>query len=135
MSALVPGGFPKAVRRLIELIHSEDERVALMQPIKFMTVLGARLEYDPNAKGAQRRRRGIASRVRDGEEQPPFRYKDEGTLATIGRHAAIVAFCRERLAKYKVPVRLDIRSASEFRRTPTGKVHKASYARSWRLTP
>jgi NADH dehydrogenase len=34
----------------------------------------------------------IASRVRDREKPPPFRYKDEGTLATIGRHAAIADF-------------------------------------------
>jgi fatty-acyl-CoA synthase len=38
--------------------------------------------------------------------------------------ASIVAFCRERLASYKVPTRLAIRSASEFPRTPTGKIHK-----------
>jgi fatty-acyl-CoA synthase len=38
--------------------------------------------------------------------------------------ASILAFCRERLASYKVPVRLAIRSASEFPRTPTGKIHK-----------
>lgn len=38
--------------------------------------------------------------------------------------AAILAFCRERLAGYKVPVRLAIRSAAEFPRTPTGKIHK-----------
>jgi fatty-acyl-CoA synthase len=38
--------------------------------------------------------------------------------------ASIVGFCRERLASYKVPVRLAIRSAAEFPRTPTGKIHK-----------
>jgi fatty-acyl-CoA synthase len=38
--------------------------------------------------------------------------------------AAIVAFCRERLASYKVPTRLVIRTASEFPRTATGKIHK-----------
>lgn len=38
--------------------------------------------------------------------------------------AAIVAFCRERLASYKVPTRLDIRAAAEFPRTATGKIHK-----------
>ena len=37
---------------------------------------------------------------------------------------AIVAFCRERLASYKVPVRLAFRKADEFPRTPTGKIHK-----------
>ena len=40
--------------------------------------------------------------------------------------AAIIAFCRERLASYKVPARLVIRSAAEFPRTSTGKIHKPS---------
>jgi fatty-acyl-CoA synthase len=40
--------------------------------------------------------------------------------------ASIVAFCRERLASYKVPARLVFRSATEFPRTPTGKIHKPS---------
>jgi len=38
--------------------------------------------------------------------------------------AAVVAFCRERLASYKVPTRLVIRAAAEFPRTATGKIHK-----------
>ena len=38
--------------------------------------------------------------------------------------AAIIAFCRERLASYKVPTRLVFRAAAEFPRTPTGKIHK-----------
>jgi len=38
--------------------------------------------------------------------------------------AAILAFCRARLASYKVPARLVLRSATEFPRTPTGKIHK-----------
>jgi len=38
--------------------------------------------------------------------------------------SSILAFCRERLASYKVPLRLVIRSAAEFPRTPTGKIHK-----------
>jgi fatty-acyl-CoA synthase len=38
--------------------------------------------------------------------------------------AAILAFCRERLASYKVPVRLAFRSAAEFPRTATGKIDK-----------
>jgi fatty-acyl-CoA synthase len=38
--------------------------------------------------------------------------------------AAITAFCRERLASYKVPTRLAFRAATEFPRTPTGKIHK-----------
>jgi fatty-acyl-CoA synthase len=38
--------------------------------------------------------------------------------------AAIRAFCRDRLASYKVPSRLSFRTASEFPRTATGKIHK-----------
>jgi fatty-acyl-CoA synthase len=38
--------------------------------------------------------------------------------------AAITAFCRERLASYKVPTRLAFRAAGEFPRTSTGKIHK-----------
>jgi fatty-acyl-CoA synthase len=38
--------------------------------------------------------------------------------------ASIVAFCRERLASYKIPLLLEIRSAAEFPRTPTGKIDK-----------
>jgi len=37
---------------------------------------------------------------------------------------ALTAFCRERLASYKVPARFVFRTADEFPRTPTGKVHK-----------
>ena len=48
------------------------------------------------------------------------------TPASISRSAtaAITAFCRERLASYKVPARLAFRAAGEFPRTPTGKIHK-----------
>ncbi len=38
--------------------------------------------------------------------------------------AALVAFCKERLASYKVPARITFRKAAEFPRTPTGKIHK-----------
>jgi len=38
--------------------------------------------------------------------------------------AAILAFCRERLASYKVPGRLVFKRASDFPRTATGKIHK-----------
>lgn len=38
--------------------------------------------------------------------------------------AAITAFCRERLASFKVPTRFAFRAAGEFPRTPTGKIHK-----------
>ena len=61
----------------------------------------------------------------------PDRLKDEIVAAAIELHAgaptdpaALVAFCRERLASYKVPGRLVFRKAEEFPRTPTGKIHK-----------
>lgn len=38
--------------------------------------------------------------------------------------AMLIAFCRERLASYKVPTRLVVRAAAEFPRTATGKIHK-----------
>jgi fatty-acyl-CoA synthase len=37
---------------------------------------------------------------------------------------SLTAFCRERLASYKVPARFVFRKADEFPRTPTGKVQK-----------
>ncbi|HTW53026.1 MAG TPA: AMP-binding protein [Stellaceae bacterium] len=37
---------------------------------------------------------------------------------------AILAFCRERLASYKVPARLVFKAAAAFPRTATGKIHK-----------
>jgi fatty-acyl-CoA synthase len=40
--------------------------------------------------------------------------------------AAIIAFCHERLASYKVPARLAFYSADRLPRTPTGKIHKPS---------
>lgn len=43
--------------------------------------------------------------------------------------AAITAFCRERLASYKVPARLAFKKADEFPRTPTGKIHKPGLKR------
>lgn len=45
---------------------------------------------------------------------------------TANDTAAIVRFCRERLASYKVPTRLVFRSADALPRTPTGKIHKPS---------
>jgi fatty-acyl-CoA synthase len=45
----------------------------------------------------------------------------EGASATA---ATLTAFCRERMASYKVPVRFVFRTAEEFPRTPTGKVQK-----------
>ena len=40
--------------------------------------------------------------------------------------ASVIAFCRERLASYKVPERIAFRAAGEFPRTPTGKIRKPS---------
>jgi fatty-acyl-CoA synthase len=40
--------------------------------------------------------------------------------------ASIAAFCRERLASYKVPTRFAFRTAAQLPRTPTGKIHKPS---------
>jgi fatty-acyl-CoA synthase len=61
----------------------------------------------------------------------PDRVKDEIVAAVLEMRAgatadreALVAFCRERLASYKVPTRLAFRKAEEFPRTPTGKIHK-----------
>jgi fatty-acyl-CoA synthase len=61
----------------------------------------------------------------------PDRERDEIVAAALelrpGAPAdarAIVAFCRERLASYKVPSRLAFRKADEFPHTPTGKIHK-----------
>ena len=45
----------------------------------------------------------------------------EGAAATV---EALTAFCRERLASYKVPARFVFRKADEFPRTATGKVQK-----------
>jgi fatty-acyl-CoA synthase len=42
--------------------------------------------------------------------------------------AAIIAFCRDRLASYKVPARLAFSTADQLPRTPTGKTHKPSLA-------
>jgi len=61
----------------------------------------------------------------------PDRARDETVAAVIEMRAgatadidALVAFCRERLASYKVPTQLVFRKAEEFPRTPTGKIHK-----------
>jgi len=40
--------------------------------------------------------------------------------------AAILGFCRERRASYKIPARLAFRTAAQLPRTPTGKIHKPS---------
>jgi fatty-acyl-CoA synthase len=43
---------------------------------------------------------------------------------TANDTASIIAFCRERLASYKVPIQLAVRTAAQLPRTPTGKIHK-----------
>ena len=45
----------------------------------------------------------------------------EGAAATV---EALTAFCRERLASYKVPARFVFKKSNEFPRTATGKVQK-----------
>jgi fatty-acyl-CoA synthase len=61
----------------------------------------------------------------------PDRLKGEIVAAAVEMRAdakpdaaAITAFCRERLASYKVPARFAFRAAGEFPRTATGKIHK-----------
>jgi fatty-acyl-CoA synthase len=61
----------------------------------------------------------------------PDRARGEVGVAAVELHAgaaasedALRAFCRERLASYKVPARVVFRKAEEFPRTATGKVQK-----------
>jgi fatty-acyl-CoA synthase len=61
----------------------------------------------------------------------PDRARGEVVVAAVELHdgapasaEALAAFCRERLAGYKVPARIVFRKAEEFPRTPTGKVQK-----------
>jgi fatty-acyl-CoA synthase len=49
--------------------------------------------------------------------------------------AALLAFCRERLASYKVPTRLAFRTAHQLPRTPTGKIHKPTLSRELAAQP
>jgi fatty-acyl-CoA synthase len=49
--------------------------------------------------------------------------------------AAILTFCRERLASYKVPTRLAFRTAAQLPRTPTGKIHKPTLSRELAARP
>jgi fatty-acyl-CoA synthase len=63
---------------------------------------------------------GVADRAR-GEVGVAAVELREGSAATA---EALGAFCRERLASYKVPTRIVFRKADEFPRTATGKVQK-----------
>jgi fatty-acyl-CoA synthase len=49
--------------------------------------------------------------------------------------ASINAFCQERLASYKVPIRLAFRTGEQFPRTPTGKVHKPTLSQELAAQP
>jgi fatty-acyl-CoA synthase len=48
---------------------------------------------------------------------------------------SIIAFCRERLASYKVPIKLAFRTAAQLPRTPTGKIHKPTLSRELAAQP
>jgi fatty-acyl-CoA synthase len=63
---------------------------------------------------------GIADRAK-GEVAAAAVELHEG-MTTTGD--ALTAFCRERLASYKVPDRIVFRSAAELPRTVTGKIQK-----------
>jgi fatty-acyl-CoA synthase len=63
---------------------------------------------------------GVPDRAR-GEVVAAAVELHDGTAATA---AALAAFCRARLAGYKVPSRFVFRKSDEFPRTPTGKVQK-----------
>ena len=63
---------------------------------------------------------GVADRAR-GEVGVAAVELRPGASATA---EALTAFCRERLASYKVPARIVFRKAEEFPRTATGKVQK-----------
>ena len=49
--------------------------------------------------------------------------------------ASIIAFCRERLASYKVPIRLAFRTAAQLPRTTTGKIHKPTLSQELAAQP
>jgi len=49
--------------------------------------------------------------------------------------ASIITFCRERLASYKVPIRLTCRTAAQLPRTPTGKIHKPTLSQELAAQP
>jgi fatty-acyl-CoA synthase len=63
---------------------------------------------------------GVPDRERDEVVAAALELREGATTGA----GAIVAFCRDRLASYKVPTRLVFRKAEEFPRTPTGKIHK-----------
>ena len=48
---------------------------------------------------------------------------------------SIIAFCRERLASYKIPIQLAFRTAAQLPRTPTGKIHKPTLSQELAAQP
>jgi fatty-acyl-CoA synthase len=63
---------------------------------------------------------GVPDRARGEVVVAAVEVHDDATASAEG----LAAFCRERLAGYKVPTRFVFRKADEFPRTPTGKVQK-----------
>jgi fatty-acyl-CoA synthase len=97
--------------RLKELIKTSGANVA---PLEVEAILLAH----PAVKQAY----VVGVRDRDrGEVGVAAVELNPGATATA---EALTAFCRERLASYKVPARIVFRTAEEFPRTATGKVQK-----------
>jgi fatty-acyl-CoA synthase len=55
-----------------------------------------------------------------------------GAAADTG---SIIAFGREQLASYKVPIQLAFRTAAQLPRTPAGKIHKPTLSRELAAQP
>jgi fatty-acyl-CoA synthase len=63
---------------------------------------------------------GLTDRAKGEIAAAAVELRDGATVSA----EALAAFCRERLASYKVPARIVFRKADEFPRTATGKVQK-----------
>jgi fatty-acyl-CoA synthase len=74
---------------------------------------------------------GVADRSRDEAVAAVLELRP-GAAPDAG---AITAFCRERLASYKVPTRLAFAKADELPRTPTGKIHKPGLRQHFAQSP
>jgi acyl-CoA synthetase (AMP-forming)/AMP-acid ligase II len=74
---------------------------------------------------------GVADRDKDEAVAAVLELRP-GTAPDAG---AITAFCRERLASYKVPTRLAFAAADELPRTPTGKIHKPGLRQQFAQVP
>jgi hypothetical protein len=68
------------------------------------TVLGPLVSADPLSGASVVIWPVIRRRVRGDPMSPPFRYRDEGALATIGRHSAIADFGWVRLTGFSARV-------------------------------